>query len=73
MPISKLSVVALLALTCAACASTDSQSRYQQELQQLETECRERGGTIRATGVSTGRPQTEYICRLTSASRITSG
>lgn len=73
MSMSKLSVAAVLVLTCTACASTGNQSRYQQELDQLEKECTARGGTIRSTGVSTVRPQTEYLCRITNGSRITSG
>jgi hypothetical protein len=40
-------------------------------MDQLEAECRDRGGILSPTGRQTGRPQTDYVCKITGgASRI---
>lgn len=65
-------IVAPLAL--AACASTHPLPTYQQEMDKLDAECRERGGIISPTGRQTGRPQTDYVCKITgAATRIPQG
>ena len=65
-------IVAPLAL--AACASGRPLPTYQQEMDKLDAECRERGGIISPTGRQTGRPQTDYICKITgAATRIPQG
>ncbi len=47
---------------------------YQQEMDKLETECRDRGGILSPTGGQTGRPQTDYACKITGvATRIPQG
>lgn len=56
-------LVAPLAL--GACASGRSLPTYQQEYDKLEAECTARGGILTTTGVSTGRPQTDNICKIT--------
>ncbi|WP_341021480.1 hypothetical protein [Brevundimonas diminuta] len=62
-------IVAPLAL--AACASGRPLPTYQQEMDKLDADCRERGGIISPTGRQTGRPQTDYVCKITGgASRI---
>lgn len=64
---------ALLAvLPLVGCASDGSgPSTYERDLDRLTTDCRERGGILAPTGVSTGRPQTDYFCKITGgASRL---
>ena len=62
---------AVAALALAACASGRPLPTYQQEMDKLDAECRERGGIISPTGRQTGRPQTDYVCKITGgASRI---
>jgi len=54
----------------AACAST-GQNTYQADFNRLDADCTARGGILTPTGAQTGRPQTEYACRITGgASRI---
>ncbi|MBD7942428.1 hypothetical protein [Brevundimonas guildfordensis] len=61
-------------LTLAACASGRSLPTYQQEMDKLDSECRDRGGIISPTGRQTGRPQTDYVCKITGgATRIPRG
>ena len=65
-------VVLILGLT--ACASTGT-SRYSQELRQLNEDCTARGGILAPTGgPTTGRPQTDHVCRISGgATRIPEG
>ena len=55
-----------LALAASACASADGRpNRYNTELDRLEASCRERGGILTPNfGGHTGRPQTDYACRI---------
>jgi len=62
-------VVALPAL--AACASSGVKSQYQQDYDRLDAACTERQGILTPTGGQTGRPETDYACKITGgASRI---
>lgn len=63
-----LSIAAALVL--AACATGPTINRYQTDLAKLDADCRERGGILQPTNAATGRPETEYFCRLGNASRI---
>ena len=65
---------ALLVLpVLAACASSGKPSSYQADLDALEARCTERQGILAATGAQTGRPETEYVCKITGgATRIPS-
>lgn len=68
--LSFLLIVSGLALSACA-GSSRPLPTYQQELDQLTAECRERGGVLSSTGALTGRPQTEYACQIRGpASRI---
>ncbi len=55
-------LVAPLAL--GACASGRPLPTYQQEYDKLSAECTARGGILTTTGASTGRPQTDNICKI---------
>jgi hypothetical protein len=69
-----LAAVIVAPLALAACASGRPLPTYQQEMDQLEAECRDRGGILSPTGLQTGRPQTDYVCKITGgASRIPQG
>lgn len=62
-------VLALPAL--AACGTTTGKSQYRQDFDRLEAGCTAREGILTPTGAQTGRPETEYACRITGgASRI---
>lgn len=65
---------AALALATAACASGPGGrfSTYSEDLDRLTEDCRARGGVLTPIpGASTGRPSTDYACRITGgASRI---
>lgn len=66
-------LAATLASGLAACAGTPREPRptYQQELDQLMAECRERGGILAPIpGATTGRPQTENVCEIRGATRL---
>ena len=55
----------------AACGTTGGVNGYQQEMDALEAACARDQGILVPTGVQTGRPQTEYACKITGgASRI---
>jgi len=69
-----LAAVIAAPLALAACASGRPLPTYQQEMDQLEAECRDRGGILSPSGRQTGRPQTDYVCKITGgASRIPQG
>lgn len=69
-----LAAVIAAPLALVACASGRPLPTYQQEMDQLEAECRNRGGILSPTGLQTGRPQTDYVCKITGgASRIPQG
>lgn len=64
------SAVALLALS--ACASGKPLESYAQATERLAAECQARGGILQNVGNSSGRPETDNVCKLTGgASRIT--
>jgi len=64
---------AMIGLPLAACASTGGGNSYQKDLDALEATCTERGGILTQTGAQTGRPQTEYACKISGqASRLQS-
>lgn len=66
-----IAAVLVAPLALAACASGRPLPTYQQEMDKLDAECRDRGGIISPTGRQTGRPQTDYVCKITGgASRI---
>jgi hypothetical protein len=69
----RLGVFSLIALlpVLAACATPGVKSQYQQDLDRLEAGCRDRQGILISTGDQTGRPETDYACKITGgASRI---
>lgn len=67
-----LVLAALVApLALAACASGRPLPTYQQDLDRLEADCSARGGILAPTGATTGRAQTDYLCKITGgASRL---
>ncbi|WP_029417485.1 hypothetical protein [Brevundimonas bacteroides] len=71
---SILNSLALAALTTlAACATPSADAppnSYRADLDRLTADCRERGGILTPTGATTGRPETEYACRITGATRL---
>ncbi len=55
----------------AACGSTGGVNSYQADMDRLEAGCTQRQGILTPTGAQTGRPETDYACRITGgASRI---
>ncbi len=52
-------------LALGACATGRTSSTYQQDLDKLEAECTTRGGILSPSGAMTGRPQTDYVCKIT--------
>lgn len=65
---------AALLLVLSACASGPGSSRYAEDLRQLTADCEARSGVLVPTGASTGRPQTEYACRISGgATRLPGG
>ncbi|WEK57529.1 MAG: hypothetical protein P0Y52_13445 [Candidatus Brevundimonas phytovorans] len=62
-------VVAPLALV--ACATGNPLPTYQQEYDALNAQCVARGGILSPSGLTTGRAQTDYVCKITGgATRI---
>ena len=69
-----LAAVLVAPLALAACASGRPLPTYQQDMDRLDAECRARDGILTPTGAQTGRPQTDYACRITGgATRIPQG
>lgn len=68
----RASLIAIVLMAgVSACASDATVNRYQQDLDRLKTDCRERGGILAPSGAQTGRPETDNICKITGgASRI---
>lgn len=48
-----------------ACASDGAVNSYSAEYDALLASCRERGGILSPTGGESGRPQNDYVCRIT--------
>ncbi|MGH7020465.1 MAG: hypothetical protein ACREEY_11320 [Brevundimonas sp.] len=68
-PLILAALVAPLAL--GACATGRTTPTYQQEYDTLNAQCVERGGILAPSGATTGRAQTDYVCKITGgASRI---
>ncbi len=65
-------ILAAAASTVAACATSGDAppNSYRADLDRLTADCRERGGILSPTGATTGRPETEFVCRISGASRI---
>ncbi|MFK0300529.1 hypothetical protein ACIQTU_15065 [Brevundimonas sp. NPDC090276] len=57
-------------LVLGACATGKAIPTYQQDLDKLEAECTARGGILTPSGATTGRAQTDYLCKITGATRI---
>lgn len=70
-----LVLAALVApLALGACATGKTYPTYQEEYDKLNADCVERGGILTPSGASTGRPQTDNICKITGgATRIPQG
>lgn len=70
-----LVLVALVApLALGACATGKTFPTYQEEMDKLSAECTARGGILAPSGAQTGRPQTDYVCKITgAATRIPQG
>lgn len=71
-PRTLIVLAALVApLALGACATGKTYPSYQQDLDKLEAECTTRGGILTPSGVTTGRVQTDYVCKITGgATRI---
>lgn len=68
----KFALPGLVLLSLAACASGKPVETYAQATDRLDAECQARGGVLQNTGNSSGRPETDNICRITGgASRLT--
>lgn len=67
-----LAVALSAPLALAACATGGKTlPSYSQEMKRLEAECTARQGILTPSGLQTGRPQTDYVCKITGgASRI---
>ncbi|WOB78806.1 hypothetical protein [Brevundimonas nasdae] len=48
----------------SGCGTMGATSTYQQELNALEASCVRDQGILSPTGRETGRPQTEYVCKI---------
>ncbi|WP_082384812.1 hypothetical protein [Brevundimonas sp. AAP58] len=75
MTVSHAVVAALLLATATlggcATAPGDGQDRYTTELDRLTADCRARGGVLAPNGsATTGRPELDYACRITGATRL---
>jgi len=64
---------AVLLLVLGACAPTMGPNRYAQDLRRLSDSCEARGGILIASGQQSGRPETDYLCRITNATRLPTG
>ncbi len=71
--LTTLTAVALTAGVLSACASTGpGEGSYASREQKLSDDCAGRGGILAPTGASTGRPETENVCKINGEpSRLT--
>ena len=49
----------------AACASSGTVNSYSAQYDALVASCQDRGGILSPTGSQSGRPQNDYVCRIT--------
>ena len=57
-------IVLAAPLVLGACASSKAFPTYQQEYDRLSAECTAGGGILTTSGAQTGRPQTDYVCKI---------
>ena len=67
-PFILAALVAPLAL--GACATGKTYPTYQQEYDKLSAECIARGGLLTPSGLTTGRAQTDYVCKITGGASL---
>lgn len=66
-PLSFMPAPLLVGLTpvLSACASSGSpQDSYLARMEKLSTDCEARGGMLAPSGVQTGRPETDNVCKI---------
>lgn len=52
-------------MALSACATAGTGTSYQTDLTALTATCDARGGILTPTGMQSGRPQTDYACKIT--------
>ena len=63
-----------LTASLSACAGGPTQDSYTSRTDRLAEDCRARGGILIPTGGQTGRPETDYACKITGgATRLPRG
>lgn len=68
----KFALPGLALLSLAACATGKPVETYAQATERLAAECQARGGILQNIGNSSGRAETDNICKITGgASRLT--
>jgi len=70
MTAPRILILAAAASALAACASTGEPSRYQTEMNRLETDCTARDGILIPTGATSGQPARDYACEIRGGSAI---
>lgn len=63
-PLILLAPAALLLLSACATSTASPENAYSAQLQRLAEDCRARGGILSPTGATTGRVETENVCRI---------
>lgn len=58
-------------LALGACATGRTVPTYQQEYDALNAQCVERGGILTPSGLTSGRAQTDYVCKITGGATRT--
>lgn len=58
-------------LALGACATSRTVPTYQQEYDALNAQCVERGGILTPSGLTSGRAQTDYVCKITGGATRT--
>ena len=58
-------------LALGACATGRTVPTYQQEYEALNAQCVERGGILTPSGLTSGRAQTDYVCKITGGATRT--
>ncbi|ASD26697.1 hypothetical protein [Brevundimonas diminuta] len=70
---SPLMLIAVIAapLALTACATGRDLPTYREEMSKLDADCIARGGILTPSGMQTGRPQADYVCKIAGgATRI---